>query len=122
AAGCQALMARTGYTGEDGFELMVAAADAAKVWSALIEANAAPCGLGARDTLRTEAGFALYGHEIDRTTNPYEARLGWVVNLGKPRFAGREALERLKAEGPSRRLVGLQAAPGGIPRAGASIL
>jgi aminomethyltransferase len=74
--------------------------------------------LGARDTLRTEAGFALYGHDIDLTINPYEARLGWVVNLAKPDFVGHAALERLRAAGPSRRLVGLRVAPGGVPRPG----
>jgi glycine cleavage system T protein (aminomethyltransferase) len=116
-----AIVARTGYTGEDGFEVMVDAAAAESVWSALAR-QATPCGLGARDTLRTEAGFALYGHEIDRSTNPYEARLGWVVSLSKPRFVGRDALQRLKAEGPKRRLVGLLAAPGAVPRAGTSIL
>src|SRR5947209_6423977 len=87
-----------------------------------MDAGATPCGLGARDTLRTEAGFALYGHEIDRSTNPFEARLGWVVNLNKASFVGRETLVRLKADGPQRRLVGLRVAPGGIPRAGAAIL
>jgi glycine cleavage system T protein (aminomethyltransferase) len=119
--GAAALVARTGYTGEDGFEVMVDAAAAESVWSALAQ-QATPCGLGARDTLRTEAGFALYGHEIDRSTNPYEARLGWVVSLVKQRFVGREALQRLKAEGLKRRLVGLLGAPGGVPRAGTPIL
>jgi aminomethyltransferase len=92
---------------------MVEAADAEHVWDAL---GATPCGLGARDTLRTEAGFALYGHDIDRSTNPYEARLGWVVSSGKASFAGREALAQIKAAGPTRRLVGLRVAPGGVPR------
>jgi aminomethyltransferase len=121
-ADSEALVARTGYTGEDGFELMMGAADAARVWRALCAANAVPCGLGARDTLRTEAGFALYGHEIDRSTNPYEARLGWVVNLPKPHFVGREALARIKASGPQRKLVGLRVAAGPVPRPGAPIL
>jgi aminomethyltransferase len=111
--GSRALVSRTGYTGEDGFEVMVEAADAEHVWDAL---GASPCGLGARDTLRTEAGFALYGHDIDRSTNPYEARLGWVVSSGKASFVGRAALAQIKAAGPSRRLVGLQVAPGGVPR------
>jgi len=119
--GAIALVARTGYTGEDGFEVMVEADAAERVWSALSQ-KAAPAGLGARDTLRTEAGFALYGHEIDRSTNPYEARLGWVVSLSKPGFVGHDALARLKAEGPKRRLVGLRVAPGGVPRPGLSIL
>jgi len=72
--------------------------------------------------LRTEAGFALYGHDIDETTNPYEARLGWVVSLRKDRFVGRESLAALQAAGPTRRLVGLRVAPGGVPRPGFPIL
>jgi aminomethyltransferase len=119
--GATALVSRTGYTGEDGFEVMVDADTAEGVWTRLIE-SAVPCGLGARDTLRTEAGFALYGHDLDRSTNPYEARLGWVVDLAKPGFLGRDALARIKAEGPSRRLVGLSVAPGGVPRPGLPIL
>jgi glycine cleavage system T protein (aminomethyltransferase) len=118
--GAEALVSRTGYTGEDGFEVMLEADAAETVWSRLLE-QATPAGLGARDTLRTEAGFALYGHEIDRSTNPYEARLGWVVNIAKPSFVGRDALTRLRAEGPHRRLVGLRVAPGGVPRPGLSI-
>src|SRR6266851_7088039 len=90
-AGADALVSRTGYTGEDGFEVMLEADAAPDVWTRLME-RATPCGLGARDTLRTEAGFALYGHEIDRSTNPYEARLGWVVSLSKDQFVGRDAL------------------------------
>jgi aminomethyltransferase len=121
-AGAAALVSRTGYTGEDGFEVLVEAEAAPGVWTTLMNAGAGPCGLGARDTLRTEAGFALYGHDIDRTTNPYEARLGWVVNLAKPDFVGREALARIKAEGPARRLVGLHVAPGGVPRQGFPIV
>src|SRR5215216_1894542 len=92
-AGERALVARTGYTGEDGFEVAVAAQHAEHVWRALLESNhTTACGLGARDTLRTEAGMALYGHEIDQHTTPYDARLGWVVNLHKSDFVGREAL------------------------------
>jgi aminomethyltransferase len=120
-AGASALVSRTGYTGEDGFEVMVEADVAPRVWTRLMD-GAMACGLGARDTLRTEAGFALYGHEIERSTNPYEARLGWVVSLAKPGFVGREALARVKAEGPSRRLVGLQVDPGGVPRPEIAIL
>jgi aminomethyltransferase len=111
-----ALVSRTGYTGEDGFEVMVDAEDAAKVWRTLQAAGGVPAGLGARDTLRTEAGMALYGHEIDTSTNPYEARLGWVVSLNKGDFVGREALLALKEQGPKRRLVGLRVDPGGVPR------
>jgi aminomethyltransferase len=119
-AGNRALVSRTGYTGEDGFEVMVEADAAEHVWNALGdgECGASPCGLGARDTLRTEAGFALYGHDIDQTTNPYEARLGWVVSSSKPSFVGRDALAQIKAAGPSRRLVGLRTEPGGVPRPG----
>jgi aminomethyltransferase len=119
--GIRCVVSRTGYTGEDGFEVIVPAEAAEKVWTALAE-SAQPCGLGARDTLRTEAGFALYGNDIDRTTNPYEARLGWVVNLNKPSFVGRQALERIKASGATRRLVGLNVATGGVPRHGFPIL
>jgi aminomethyltransferase len=120
-AGVAALVSRTGYTGEDGFELMVDADAAAHVWTNLQE-DSTPCGLGARDTLRTEAGFALYGHEIDRSTNPYEARLGWVVSLSKASFVGRDVLVLIKVKGPSRRLVGMHVAPGGVPRPGFLIL
>jgi aminomethyltransferase len=120
-AGTEALISRTGYTGEDGFEIMVEADRAEHVWNTLQEC-AQPCGLGARDTLRTEAAFALYGHEIDTDTNPYEARLGWVVNLSKPDFVGRDALARIKEAGPTRRLVGLAVEAGGVPRPGFPIL
>ncbi|HEY2593282.1 MAG TPA: glycine cleavage system aminomethyltransferase GcvT, partial [Chloroflexota bacterium] len=114
-AGADALVSRTGYTGEDGFEVMIDAGAAERVWFRLTE-RAQPCGLGARDTLRSEAGFALYGHDIDRSTNPYEARLGWVVSLSKPDFIGRDALAQIKSAGASRRLVGLHVGPGGVPR------
>lgn len=121
-AGTPGVVSRTGYTGEDGFEILVEAGAAAHVWTLLMSAGACPCGLGARDTLRTEAGFALYGHDIDRATNPYEARLGWVVSLGKPSFVGREALAAIKAAGATRRLVGLHVTPGGVPRQGFPVL
>ena len=118
--GHPALVARTGYTGEDGFEVMVDAEHAEGVWEAVLE-HAQPAGLGARDTLRTEAGMALYGHEIDTSTNPYEARLGWVVSLGKE-FIGRAALAKIKEQGPGRRLLGLLVEAGGVPRPGFAIL
>jgi aminomethyltransferase len=118
-AGNRALVSRTGYTGEDGFEVMVEAEAAEHIWDRL---GASPCGLGARDTLRTEAGFALYGHDIDLSTNPFEARLGWVVSSGKPSFVGRDTLALIKAGGPSRKLVGLRVEPGGVPRPGFAIL
>jgi aminomethyltransferase len=121
--GAPALVARTGYTGEDGFELAVEAAHAEPVWEALAAAGATACGLGARDTLRTEAGMPLYGHEIAETTTPYEAGLGWTVSLAKQGFAGREALARLKEQGPGRRLVGLLVGGGGgVPRPGYEVL
>lgn len=122
-AGHPALVARTGYTGEDGFEIMLDADAGELAWNALLDSpDTSACGLGARDTLRTEAGFALYGHDIDLTTNPFEARLGWVVSLRKASFVGREALAEIKTAGSSRRLVGLRVAPGGVPRPGFPML
>ncbi|HLZ29654.1 MAG TPA: glycine cleavage system aminomethyltransferase GcvT [Chloroflexota bacterium] len=121
-AGRRGLVSRTGYTGEDGFELMCEADAAETIWEALLGRGAVACGLGARDTLRTEAGFALYGHDIDTTTDPFAARLGWVVSLRKASFVGREALAQIKTAGPTRRLVGLRVAPGGVPRPGFPIL
>lgn len=122
-AGVDVLAARTGYTGEDGFELFVPASEAVAVWSALTDAGAKPIGLGARDTLRLEARLSLYGNDIDRTTNPYEAGLGWVVKLDKPHpFIGQEALRSIKAEGVSRKLVGFKVTSRGIVRAGAEVL
>jgi aminomethyltransferase len=122
-AGVPALVARTGYTGEDGFELFVDWAAAVEVWNALTkageQAGVAPIGLGARDTLRLEAGMPLYGNELDPKTNPYEAGLGRVVKLDKAAdFAGRGALERVAADGPARRLVGLVIRGRGIARHG----
>src|SRR5882672_8709706 len=109
-AGVQCFLSRTGYTGEDGFELYCRAADAETLWHALVGAGRAePVGLGARDTLRLEAGLPLYGNDIDDTTTPYEAGLGWIVKLekGSP-FTGLEALKRQKLEGVKRRLVGFK--------------
>ncbi|BDA74173.1 glycine cleavage system protein T [Rivularia sp. IAM M-261] len=104
-----AFIARTGYTGEDGFEIMLDAQVGALLWQNLIAAGAVPCGLGARDTLRLEAAMALYGQDIDDTTTPLEAGLGWLVHLDtKGDFIGRSALEQQKAQGVKRRLVGLQ--------------
>ena len=118
-AGHPALVSRTGYTGEDGFEIMLDAEAAEIAWNALMaNPDTSACGLGARDTLRTEAGFALYGHDIDQTTNPYEARLGWVVSLRKASFVGREALAQIKTAGPPRRLVGLRGRTGRRPAPG----
>jgi aminomethyltransferase len=118
--------ARTGYTGEDGFELFVAADEAAGVWQALVDAGAAPIGLGARDTLRLEARLCLYGNDIDATTSPLEAGLGWVVKLGKVDagvpFVGAEALAKQKADGLARKLIGFTVTSRGILRHGAEIL
>jgi aminomethyltransferase len=115
-----AIVARTGYTGEDGFEIFVAAGDVTRVWDELLDAGRTiglkPCGLGARDSLRFEACLALYGHEITEETNPYEARLGWVVKLDKGDFIGREALQRIKQEGVARRLTGFEMVGRGIAR------
>lgn len=105
----KAFLARTGYTGEDGFEVMVDAAAAPDIWKALQEHGAEPCGLGARDTLRLEAAMALYGQDINDETTPLEGGLSWLVHLDKvPDFIGRDVLVKQKTEGVARRLVGLQ--------------
>ncbi len=125
-AGRKALVSRTGYTGEDGFELYLPPADAPAVWDALLDSGAGdgllPAGLGARDTLRLEAGMALYGHEIDSTTTPFEAGLDWVVKLGKGDFLGRDALARQKENGLERRLVGFEVRDRGIARQDHAVL
>lgn len=117
-----AIIARTGYTGEDGVELFFDNEYATQVWDGLLEAGRdegiKPIGLGARDSLRFEPKLALYGHEIGETINPYEAGLGWVVKLDKGPFIGREVLQRVKAEGPARKLVGLEMVGRGIARGG----
>jgi aminomethyltransferase len=117
-AGVPALISRTGYTGEDGFELYLPPEDAPEVWRRLVEAGAVPAGLGARDTLRLEAAMALYGHEIDDTTTPFEAGLNWVVKLDKGEFLGRDALAAQKASGIPRKLVGFEVQGRGIARQG----
>lgn len=123
-AGAQCFISRTGYTGEDGFELYFRPRDAEAVWTALVgHGRAEPCGLGARDSLRLEMGYPLYGNDIDETVNPYEARLGWIVKLdkGSP-FTGKTALEEIKARGVTRKLVGFTTAePGAIPRQGMDV-
>jgi aminomethyltransferase len=126
-AGIPALVARTGYTGEDGFEVFVAWERAGDLWDTMLEAGrsrgAIPVGLGARDTLRLEAGMPLYGNELDRGTNPFEAGLGRVVRLEKEGdFVGRVALEKAAAEPPRRRLVGLVVRGRGIARHGYPVL
>jgi aminomethyltransferase len=126
-AGITALVARTGYTGEDGFEIFVDWARGPDIWTALADAGKdaglTPAGLGARDTLRLEAGMPLYGNELDRATNPFDAGLGRVVKLEKPgEFIGREALARAARDGPSKRLVGLTITGRGIARHGYPVL
>ena len=126
-AGIPALVARTGYTGEDGFEVFVDWARGPEVWEAIAAAGhgagVIACGLGARDTLRLEAGMPLYGNELDRDTNPFDAGLGRVVKLDKPGdFVGREALARVAAEGPAKRLVGMVITGRGIARHGYPVL
>ncbi|MGH2442329.1 MAG: glycine cleavage system aminomethyltransferase GcvT [Chloroflexota bacterium] len=120
-AGVRATISRTGYTGEDGFELYVDHGDAVTLWRALWKAGAdrglKRIGLGARDTLRLEAGLMLYGNDIDQTTNPLAAGLGWTVKFGEHDFIGRETLERQKAEGLPRRMVAVEALDRAIPRA-----
>ena len=125
-AGVEAVVARTGYTGEDGVELFCAAGDARTLFRALLAAGQAhglaPAGLGARDTLRLEARLSLYGNDIDETTHPYEAGLGWTVKLDKGEFVGREALMAIGAEGWTRRLVGFEMTGRGIARHGYPIV
>jgi len=123
-AGCYGIISRTGYTGEDGFELYVPAEDGPTVWRALISLDQPPrpCGLGARDTLRLEYKYALYGNDIDETTTPLEAGLGWLTKLNKPHFIGREALLKQKESGIPRALVAIKMHGRAIPRQGYDIL
>jgi aminomethyltransferase len=111
-AGVAARLSRTGYTGEDGFELYVLADVAASLWDALLEAGGGqglvPCGLGARDTLRLEAGLRLYGQDMDEGTDPYSCGLGWTVKLDKGDFVGAAALRAIDPKNPPRRFIGLR--------------
>ena len=118
-AGAECFISRTGYTGEDGFELYFRDRDSVKLWEALTAGGAKPIGLGARDSLRTEMGYALYGNEIDENTTPLEAGLGWIVKLdkGSP-FTGDTALRAQKTRGVTRKLVGFQLQGRGFPRHG----
>ena len=116
--GVPAIVSRTGYTGEDGFEIYVAPSEGPRIMRKLIDAGAKPCGLGARDTLRLEAKMALYGNDIDETTTPLEADLGWIVKVDKGDFFGRDVLQREKSEGPRRKLVGFEMIDRGIGRHG----
>jgi aminomethyltransferase len=118
-----AFIARTGYTGEDGFEVMVDPDVGLELWRSLFTAGVIPCGLGARDTLRLEAAMALYGQDINETTTPLEAGLGWVVHLDtKGDFIGRSVLEEQKATGVEKRLVGLEMQGRYIARHGYPVL
>ncbi|HYA16429.1 MAG TPA: glycine cleavage system aminomethyltransferase GcvT [Bryobacteraceae bacterium] len=125
-AGVPARMARTGYTGEDGFEVYVAPENAVAVWNAIMDAGAAegikPCGLGARNTLRLEAKMALYGHEITDTITPLEADLGWIVKFDKGDFIGKAALEKQLETGLTRKLIGFEMRGRGIGRDGYEVL
>jgi aminomethyltransferase len=121
-SGVPARIARTGYTGEDGFEIYIAPEQAETVWSAILDAGQEfrirPCGLGARNTLRLEAAMALYGHEIHASITPFEAGLNWIVKLDKGDFIGRAALLRQKEQGVTRRLAGFEMRGRGIGRDG----
>ena len=122
----EVIVSRTGYTGEFGFEIYLPAGDALGLWNELLEKGerfgVAPIGLGARDTLRFESSFCLYGHELDEETTPLEAGLSWLVKLKKGDFVGREALVSQKEAGPGRKLVGLELEGRGIGRQGYSVL
>jgi len=126
-AGATTTVARTGYTGEDGVEIFMPNADAVKVWGAIMEAGKAfgiePAGLGCRDTLRLEARLSLYGNDIDETTNPLEAGLGWIVKLDKASdFLGKAALQKIKEQGLPRKIVGFEMTGRGIARHGYPLL
>ncbi|HEV2754909.1 MAG TPA: glycine cleavage system aminomethyltransferase GcvT [Actinomycetota bacterium] len=119
--GSEGLVARTGYTGERGFEIYAPYEVAERAWSALLDSGAAPVGLGARDTLRLEMGYALYGHELSRDINPLEAGLSWAIAWDTG-FRGREALLAVKERGPDRRLFGVVCSGKGVPRQGYRVL
>ncbi len=125
-AQARALISRTGYTGEDGFEIFVPPNTADRVWQAILssgrEASVIPCGLGARDTLRLEAAMRLHGQDIDEQTTPLEAGLGWIVGWGKPAFVGADRLRAQRGAGVDRVLVGLEVVGRGIARHGHAVL
>ena len=120
-AGADALLARTGYTGEDGFEMILSSSHAAGVWTQLIDAGATPCGLGSRDVLRLEAGLLLHGNDMDTSINPYEAGLDRFVDPDREGYVAHEALTKARDGGVSRRLVGFKMVDRGIPRHGYAI-
>jgi len=115
-AGEQGIISRTGYTGEDGFEIYIPNAIAVDVWKALLANGAIPIGLAARDMLRTEMGYALYGHEISDKVTPVEAKLMWITKLAKGDFIGKKAVEVRKSEGATKRLIAVKLTERGIPR------
>jgi aminomethyltransferase len=118
----EVLAARTGYTGEDGFEIISDAANALQLWESFIKQGVKPCGLGARDSLRLEAGMLLYGQDMDTSTNPFEAGLGWLVELDNGDFIGKSALLEIKRQGVKRKHIGFQMTGQGIARSGYKIV
>ena len=127
--GVDAIVSRTGYTGEDGFEIYAAAEKAEQLWNKILDAGrygeeygVLPCGLAARNTLRLEAGMCLYGHEIDETTTLLEANLGWICKLNKGEFIGRQRLQKQKEAGIERKLIGFEVTDRGIARDGQEVL
>lgn len=120
-SGAKGYVTRTGYTGEDGVEIMLPAQAIVKVWDALLQAGVKPCGLGARDVLRLEAGYLLNGVDADGSQTPYEAGCGWVVKLTKENFIGKKALETQKAAGLQKRLTGFVLTGAGVPRGGCKV-
>ena len=115
--GVRMVVSRTGYTGEDGFELYTDIEGTKEIWKILLDAGVVPCGLGCRDTLRFEAGLPLYGDELSDDITPVEAGLGMFCKLDKEEFIGKDALVRQKAEGPKKKLVGIELQDKAIPRA-----
>jgi aminomethyltransferase len=120
ALGESIFVARTGYTGEDGFEVMLSPEDGIRLWEQLIQAGVQPCGLGCRDTLRLEAAFHLYGQDMDESTTPLEAGLGWLVN-NPGDYIGKPAIESQRQQGIPRHLVGFRMLHPAIPRSGYAI-
>jgi aminomethyltransferase len=120
--GTEVLAARTGYTGEDGFEIIGDAANARRLWESFLKQGVRPCGLGARDSLRLEAGMMLYGQDMDKTTNPLEAGLGWLAEMDSGDFIGKGALLEIKREGIKRKLIGFRMTGQGIARSGYKIV
>jgi len=119
--GADCIISATGYTGSGGFELYIPNDSAGKIWDALLEGGVTPCGLGARDTLRMEMGFCLYGNDIDETTNPIEAGLGWITKFNNA-FIDSDLLQQIKTDGSPRKLVGLKITDRGIPRKGYEVV